>query len=387
MSGLAWWEYLTVPLTTGAVAVVLTPIALRLALRWNVLDRPGAIKSQENPVPYLGGVAIVVTFAIVIAAAATIKRPVGGTGNLLTVLGLAVALSVLGLIDDIRGLGAWVRLVFEAVAALAVLTTGTRAHLVSRLLFGHRILDDLLTVLWIVGVTNAFNFLDNMDGLSAGVAGIASLGLFVVAYLNGQFLVAVMALALVGCAAGFLRHNFHPAKIYMGDAGALFLGFLLGALSLRLRTNPATRISFFVPVLVLGVALFDTTLVTISRIVHHRSPFSGGRDHTSHRLVLVGIPVRVTVSLIYGVAAALSWLAIVMTRLDRATALLLIGLVAAIALFIGGLLGRVPVYETSRRRKFMIREVISHEPEPLIPPGHAPNTPTLESAAPEEGTG
>jgi UDP-GlcNAc:undecaprenyl-phosphate GlcNAc-1-phosphate transferase len=301
-------------------------------------------------------------------------------GNFLDILGIAVALSLLGLIDDIRGLGPYLRLAVEAAAGVGVLAAGTRAHLFSQLVGGHPVWDDLVTVLWVVGVTNAFNFLDNMDGLSAGVAALSALSLFIVAYLNGQFLVAVMALALVGCAAGFLRHNFHPARIYMGDAGALFLGFMLAVLCLRLRTSPATRITFFVPVLILGVALFDTTLVTVTRLLNHRSPLSGGRDHTSHRLVFVGIPVPAAVSLIYGVAAALGWLAIVMVRVDRPTSFILMGLVVGVALFVGVLLGMVPVYETSRRRRYMISEVVSHEPEPVVPPGHG--SLTLADAAP-----
>ena len=376
MTGLGWWGYAAVFVTTGLVSVVLTPLALRLALRWQILDRPGAIKAQASPVPYLGGAAIVVSFAAVVAVAAVVRPPVSGLWGLFVLLGMAVCLSLMGLADDIRGLGPWVRLAVEAAAAAGVLATGSRAQV-----FGNHVADEVVTVLWIVGVTNAFNILDNMDGLSAGVAAISALSLFVVAYLNGQFLVAVMALALVGCAAGFLRHNFHPARIYMGDAGSLFLGFMLSVLCLRLRTNPETRITFFVPILILGVALFDTCLVTVTRLVHRRSPLSGGRDHTSHRLVFVGIPVPAAVSLIYAVAAALGWMAVVMVRIDRPSSFILMGLIAAVAVFLGTLLAMVPVYETSRRRRFVIQEVRRHEVEPVTPPGHAQALNLEEEAA------
>src|SRR3954447_7758722 len=126
--------------------------------------------------------------------------------------------------------------------------------------------DLLITIVWVVGVTNAFNLLDNMDGLSAGVAALGALTFFVLAVLNGQYLVAALAVAVAGCAVGFLRHNFHPAKIYMGDAGSLFLGFLLSVIGLRLRLPDAPQLTaLFVPVVVLGIALFDTSLVTVAR--------------------------------------------------------------------------------------------------------------------------
>ncbi|HET6963700.1 MAG TPA: MraY family glycosyltransferase [Acidimicrobiales bacterium] len=366
MTGLSWWGYAAVFATTTAVAVFLTPLALRLALRWEILDRPSEIKAQASPVPYLGGAAIVVAFALVIGVAAAVRPPVSGLEDLWIILGMAVGLSLVGLADDIRGLGPWIRLAVEGAAGAGVLATGT--HI---LVFRSGPLDDLITIVWVVGVTNAFNILDNMDGLSAGVTAVSSMSLFIVAYLNGQFLVAVMSLALVGCAAGFLRHNFHPARIYMGDAGSLFLGFLLAVLCMRLRTNPSTRITIFVPILILGVALFDTALVTIARLLHRRSPLSGGRDHTSHRLVFVGVPVPVAVSLIYAVAAGLGWLSIVVARIDRTSMLVLVGLVGAVALFVGTLLGMVPVYETSRRRRFVLQEVRRHEVEPVVPPGHS----------------
>lgn len=372
-----WWEYLAVALGTTAVTLVLTPLALRLALRRQILDHPNDIKAQASPVPYLGGLAIVIAFSAVVGGAALVRPPHSNGGILAVVLGLAVGLAILGAVDDIRGLGPWVRLAAETAAGVVVYLTGTHAQLLDHRLPHGQIFDAVVTVVWVVGVTNAFNILDNMDGLSAGIAGIASLSLFLVAYLNGQFLVATLALALVGCAVGFLRHNFHPAKIYMGDAGSLYLGFLLAVLCLRLRTYNVSRISFFVPVLILGVALFDTTLVTATRLWHHRNPLSGGRDHTSHRLVFVGIPVRATVGIIYGAGAALGWLAVIVARLseDRTTAAILMGLVLTVAVLLAGLLAAVPVYETSRRRRMMIQEVKAHESEPLTPPPHAPAVP------------
>ncbi len=168
-----------------------------------------------------------------------------------------------------------------------------------------RALDAVVTVLWVAGVTNAFNLLDNMDGLSAGVSVIAALSIFGIAWLQHRYLVAALAIALAGCAAGFLRSNFHPARIYMGDAGSLFLGFTISVLLLTLRANAPTRVGVAVILAVPGVALFDTTLVMVSRVAHKRNPFSGGQDHTSHRLVYLGLSVRKAVGLTYLVGAAL----------------------------------------------------------------------------------
>src|SRR5262249_25485681 len=160
---------------------------------------------------------------------------VSGRGELFVVLLLAVLLAIVGLLDDLIGLSPAVRLVAEVGAGVAVWAVGGGVDL-----FGPDITDAVITVLWVVGITNAFNLLDNMDGLSSGVAAIAAGSLFVIAAQNGQFLVAALSIGLAGCSVGFLRHNFHPARIYMGDAGALFLGFLLAYLGMKLRFDAPT---------------------------------------------------------------------------------------------------------------------------------------------------
>jgi UDP-GlcNAc:undecaprenyl-phosphate GlcNAc-1-phosphate transferase len=175
---------------------------------------------------------------------------------------------------------------------------------------------------------------------------------------------AAQAAGTAGCAAGFLRHNFHPARIYMGDAGSLFLGYLLAVIGLKitlLGTPPV--VAAFVPVLVLGVPILDTTLVSWQRLRHGRSPLQGGRDHTSHRLVWVGIPVPVAVCLMYAAGICLGWLAVLLARLDTVSGLLLVGLVFAVGTFLLGLLAAVPVYENSRQRRTMLRVVREHETE------------------------
>ena len=380
MKSLSAWEYVGVFISCAGFTVFLTPLALRMARRGNLMDRPGPGKSHTEAVPYLGGVAIVVAFSLVILAAGLIRPEGADTKALAITLGLGVGLALMGLVDDLRGLPVWLRIALEVIAGAVVYATGTRAHLAGAGLS----LDAVVTVAWVVGITNAFNLLDNMDGLSAGVAAIASFWLFVVGLVNGQYFVAVLSLALVGCAAGFLRHNRFPARIYMGDAGSLYLGFVLSVLALHLRSYATLRLTFLVPVVVLAVPIFDTALVVVARLLHHRSPFLGGRDHTSHRLVFLGLPVPAAVALIYALTMATGWLGVIMSQVSRGTSFLLAGWVAAIALFLGVLIGTVPVYETSRRRHYMLQEVKSHETEPLIQSEPGPRLPGFDEETPED---
>ena len=350
------WSYVGAFVVSVGMALGLTPLALRIALRKQVLDHPGEYKVQESPVPYLGGTAIVVAFSAAILLATGISPPPGGINELAIILGVALLLSFVGLADDIKGLHPAFRFIVEVGGAAILWWAG-----VGITLFDQAVPDAVLTILWVVGITNAFNLLDNMDGLSAGIAAIASGTLFVLAITNGQTAVAGLSIALCGCALGFLRSNFHPARIYMGDAGSLFFGFMHAVLAIKLRFEAPREITFMVPVLVMGVAILDTTLVVTSRIAHGLSPFAGGRDHISHRLVFVGIPVRSAVVLIYAAGIALGWLAIVMSRLDTTTGFILMGFVVAVGAFAALMLSLVPVYEQSTRRRMMLMEVVSHE--------------------------
>ena len=241
MSSLPLWSYGGILLGSLLLSLVLTPVALRVALRLNVLDHPGPAKAHGEAVPYLGGAAIVVSFAAVVLMATVLRPPPSGLPQLAGFLGFGVALALVGLADDIRGgLSPWLRLALEAAVGVAIWSMGDVTHLAGV----PRPLDAVITVAWVVGVTNAFNLLDNMDGLSAGVAAVAALAIFGIAALQHRYLVAALAVALAGCAAGFLRANFHPAKIYMGDAGSLFLGFVLAVLLLKLRgerADPGSR--------------------------------------------------------------------------------------------------------------------------------------------------
>jgi UDP-GlcNAc:undecaprenyl-phosphate/decaprenyl-phosphate GlcNAc-1-phosphate transferase len=366
MSNGGWLQYSTIFLASAFLSLVFTPLALKVAVRRSVLDHPGDHKSHESPVPYLGGLAMVGAFSLAVLAAAVIRPPVTGRNELFVVVALAFGLSLVGLFDDIRHVRPWARVLCEIGAGYALYEVGAGVEL-----FGSDLANALFTIVWVVAITNAFNLLDNMDGLSAGVAAIGAGAFFAIAAANGQFLVAGLAAAVAGCAIGFLRHNFHPARIYMGDSGSLFLGFLLAYLGVKLRFDGPTSVTFLVPILVVGIAIFDTTLVTICRLLRRRSPFQGGRDHVSHRLVAIGVPVPVAVSLIYVAAVSVGVVGFVVSRIERAPAYWLAGLFGTLALFLGVLLARVPVYEVEAARSRWRRRLAASTGDVEVPDADA----------------
>lgn len=353
MSQLPLWAYPAVFAAAGLLSWLLVPLAIKVAIHRDIVDRPGGYKLQSDPVPYLGGLAIVLSFSAIVLVAALVRPPVSGFDELAIILVGGAVLSLMGLVDDIRGLSPFVRLGVMIAVATGVVTSGVEVRLVD----GGGPIDIGLTVLWIVGMTNALNLMDNMDGLSAGIATIGALSLAIIAASNGQFLVGALAAALAGCAVGFLRHNFHPARIYMGDAGSLFLGFVLSVLAVKLRFAAPRQVTAFVPLVVFALPILDTTLVTLTRLLHRLNPLTGGRDHLSHRLVLLGLSVRQAVSVLYGVAILLGWAGLIMSRLDVLTAYLLIAMVGVALVTAGIVLSRVPVYPTSRTKLIRLMEM------------------------------
>lgn len=256
---------------------VLIPVVRRVAVRYEVLDRPTTGKLHTSVTPYLGGLAI-----LIVGLGTSAVLPQWSAQGVAVVLG-ALVVGLVGLVDDVRTLGPLPRVVIEAMAASLAFATGARVHLVNGPV------DWLLTVTWLVVLTNSFNLLDNMDG-AAGLIGTATaVALAVAAMLGGQTLVGGLAAVVAGCCAGFLLYNWYPARIFMGDAGSLFLGFLLASLALKLRF-PVSHIAGLAAVALLaGVALFDTALVIVSRLRGGRPIYLGGTDHTSHRLLSLGL--------------------------------------------------------------------------------------------------
>jgi UDP-GlcNAc:undecaprenyl-phosphate GlcNAc-1-phosphate transferase len=281
-------------------AVCGTPIARRLAHRTGVVDHPSARKEHLEPTPLLGGAAIygAVILALVLFGE---RQEVAQAAGI--ILG-ATVVSFLGLWDDKRPLPPVVKVAAQVGAAGLLVATGVSVSAVDS-----AVMNIVLTVIWVLAITNALNFLDNMDGLSAGVAAVAATGFLILAVANGQELVAPLAAAVLGASLGFLVYNFNPASVFMGDTGSLFLGFVLAALAIKVRfPGQPVEATWVVPLLVLVVPLFDLSLVLVSRSRRRVNPFTtGGTDHFSHRLVARGLTRREAVMshyLIGGAAAA-----------------------------------------------------------------------------------
>jgi len=351
MLSVPWVGYLLALSVSAALALYLTPVAMRVAVSQGLLDHPGGHKGHATPTPYLGGLAMVAGFVGAVGAATLIAPPASGLLQLAAILGAALVLATVGLADDIRGLSVAVRFAAQLAGGIALYSVGISVNL-----FPLEAANLVVTLVWVVGITNAMNLLDNMDGLSAGIATIAALWFGIIAAVNGQVLVASLAFALAGCAVGFLRHNRAPAKVYMGDAGSLFLGFVLAAIGIKLEFTTDPVIASLIPILVLTVPVMDTTLVVVERLRHGLPPLRGGRDHLSHRLVRLGLPVGVAVGAIAGLGLIHGWMALLLSRVDLVSALIGAGLVLAVDAVLFALLATVPVYASSNGRDYVIGE-------------------------------
>ena len=287
MSELSVTDYLILGSLSLFLVGGLTPVMQLVAKRFGVIDRPSENhKTHQKPVPYLGGVAIavgVVTVTYLASLASNFNRSTFLLAS--SVLVPAIVMGIVGLIDDIRKLSPWPRFIIQSGfgVAISILLVSTNT-LGSP--FGNYFIDIPISVLWIVGITNSINFFDNVDGGASGAVAISAIFLFFLSWQGEQFLIAALSIVLAGATLGFLLWNRPPARIYMGDAGALFLGILVASLTIRFDPNPIDRISSFaVPFLLLAVPILDTSVAVISRLRRGISPLQGGKDHLSHRLM------------------------------------------------------------------------------------------------------
>jgi UDP-GlcNAc:undecaprenyl-phosphate GlcNAc-1-phosphate transferase len=291
---------------------VITPQIRKVALHFDVVDAPNlARKTQKEPVPYLGGVAIAIG---VIAASYGSMLAVDFSWQTIklasTVLVPAIAISAMGLWDDLRGLEPWPRLIAQTFTGVVV-STILIATDTSGVAFGNTFLNYLITTIWIVGVCNSINFFDNHDGGAAGTVAVITFFTFFIAYDRQQVLVSALAIVTAGATAGFLIWNRHPAKIYMGDAGSLFLGIIISVLTIRLSPGVVpTYKSLAIPLLLMAVPILDTTVAVVSRIYRGISPFQGGRDHLSHRLMRLGFARKSTAITLWALSAFYAGLAL-----------------------------------------------------------------------------
>jgi UDP-GlcNAc:undecaprenyl-phosphate GlcNAc-1-phosphate transferase len=320
---------------TLLLSVALTLAVRRIAVRKGIVAAPRKDRWHQKPTAMLGGIAIYLAFvAGYLLFAPTLPQfyPILIAGTLLFVVGL---------LDDIYQLKPYTKLIAQVIVAAGTVYFGARLTLTDS-----QVINDFITIFWLVGITNAINLLDNMDGLSGGVSVISCIFLAVTFFIGGQTGEMMLPVLLGSAALGFLVFNFNPATIFMGDCGSMFLGFMLGGTALlsygRLRNVTAVLLT---PVLILLIPIFDTCMVTVTRKLSGRPVSQGGRDHTSHRLVAMGMSERRAVIMLYFLAALSGTLAMMVRFVSPSITLIIVPAFVLVMLFIGLYLGKVKVYD------------------------------------------
>lgn len=339
-------QILSNPFAAGALSLMFSAAATFLiretARRRGWVAKPKLDRWHKKPTAMHGGVAIFVVMVSLCASFIPVRI------EFAVIIGASSLLFIVGLLDDIVNIKPYQKLVGQLIGASIVVGFGLRLPLT-----GYELIDIWITVFWLVGITNAVNLLDNMDGLAAGIAVIAALSLGLGFAASGQTTEVLFVAVFIGALLGFLMFNFNPASIFMGDSGSMFVGFLLAGSVLLSSTGGRSRGVFSilaVPVMILFVPIFDTTLVTILRKVWGRRVSQGGRDHTSHRLVALGLSERTAVLMIYGFALAAGLLAFAVSHLQTTQSLALIALFTIILAIVGVYLSKVKVYEETGAR-------------------------------------
>jgi UDP-GlcNAc:undecaprenyl-phosphate GlcNAc-1-phosphate transferase len=313
-------HYLALVSVAAIVTLVITPLVRRVSEHFGLVDTPGGRKVHQTPISRVGGVAI---FSGMIAALAfqvfgearlgwhqVLLHRAEGDPRLLLVLGGVTLMFVVGLIDDLVNLTPGAKLLGQIAAAGVVVASGLRIDYVGNPVQGGLVMLGLLsipvTIIYLVGFANVINLIDGLDGLAAGVSGIAAMSLLALAAPANRFDAAALAAALIGACLGFLRYNFHPASIFMGDSGAMFLGFSLATISLLGVMKTTAAIALAVPLIILGVPIFDTASAILRRLRHNRPIQEADKGHIHHRLLGRGFDQRQTVLIIYAWSAALA---------------------------------------------------------------------------------
>ena len=356
-------NYLFALIIPFSIVVLVTPVIIMIAKRTGMISQPQSNRWHSRPTALLGGIGIFIGVVSSIIWIGLLDSIYSGL-----VFG-AVLIFISGLYDDVKGLRPYVKLIIHIIAGVLVMTSGV--FLGNGLLPGYIAIP--ITLLWVVGITNAMNLLDNMDGLCSGISGIIGLFLGIIFLLNDQSVLSLLSFTVSGAAFGFLVYNFSSAKIFMGDSGSLFLGFLLSTIALMgtYETKSHVMLSLGIPLLIMSLPIFDTTLVTISRKYFNRPISQGGRDHSSHRLIALGYSERKSLLVMYGIAIFGGGIAIGLIYLNLSISLLLV--ILSLILFVGSgaFLSRVKVYSVNEyesllennggKRVTLIRTVLQYK--------------------------
>ena len=333
MEEMAILKLIVIGALAGILSFILTPVAKKVAWQIGAIDVPkDERRMHKKPIPRLGGLAVFFGFLVAVVLFVPIDREMRGIliGSLIMV--------VLGVIDDSISLPALVKFVVQILAAFVVVLHGTKIDIMSNLnVFSEQTYLNLgawsipITILWIVTITNAVNLIDGLDGLSVGVCTIASISLFVITIVVSEYNVAMVMVAVIGACLGFLPYNVNPAKIFVGDTGATFLGFILATMSIQGMFKTYAILSFAAPLLILGLPLFDTMFAIIRRVSHGQSPMHADRGHVHHRLVDMGFSQKQTVLILYLVSVVLGTTAVLLTTSGAERALVFVFIVIVVA--------------------------------------------------------
>ncbi len=324
-----------------AISILLTPFIKKIAVIKGYVAHPNGDRWHKKETALFGGIAIFISF--IIPYVIFVKPDIEAIGILLC----GTIIFALGVFDDIKRIKPYTKLIGQIVIASLLVSFGVSIKIIP-----YRIVSMPLTILWMVAIVNSFNLLDNMDGLSTGIAAIVTGILFLCAVFNGNILLASTALILAGSLLGFLRYNFNPAKIFMGDCGSMFIGFMLGAITLQGSWKESTHLVMIlaIPVLVLAVPIFDTTFVTLARGISARKIFQGGKDHISHRMVVLGLSEKNTVLVLYFIGLFFGGISVLSMFVAPIITLMLV-LVAAVSLiYFATFLGKVKVYSDDKAK-------------------------------------
>lgn len=324
------------------IAYITTPLAIKFARKIGAVDIPNDERRMHNrPIPLLGGLAIIVAFIITSIVMTRYHR------LLWEILPGALVIVALGIIDDKWTLPAWPKLFFQCVAAAIPIVVNPKILInsiygfnifgIQRINFSY-FFSIVITIIWIVGITNAVNLIDGLDGLAAGISTIASISMMIIAFIKmvsdpAEYGVAILAAALAGGCLGLMPYNRHPAKVFMGDTGATFLGYTLAVTSIQGLLKAYTAVSFAVPLLILGLPILDTIVAIVRRLVNHKSPFTADRSHIHHKLIDLGLDQTQAVRLLYVASAIMGIVAIIFAAYGSSTGwLFLLAAVAIIAM-------------------------------------------------------
>jgi UDP-GlcNAc:undecaprenyl-phosphate GlcNAc-1-phosphate transferase len=363
--------YLAVFLGCALLSLVVTPIVILLAQRIKAVDSPDVRKVHSNPIPRIGGVAIFISTMLIVLAVLFLQNRVGDDfrkiqASLSVLLAAATFIFLIGLIDDLKGLRALLKLMAQLFAAIIICVVGIRIQSVT-------VFDGLtinfswfswpITILWIVGITNAVNLSDGLDGLAAGISAITCGVIALLAVYSGQTVLAVLMLALLGSLSGFLVFNFNPARVFMGDCGSLFLGFVIASVSVLCSMKSTALVGLALPMLALGIPIFDTLFSMLRRFLERRSIFSPDRSHFHHRLVDMGLKQRHVVLLIYALTALIAGLGMFMVLTRDIRSLAILSCILLLITFIFRVIGSVRLHETitGLQRKFEFVNQNRHE--------------------------